>query len=599
MAKGRILAIDNDSASRALYQDLLGVDGHYLRIAANGRDALEWLRHEEFDLVITELQIDVDQVNITELIKRFNPSQEIVVVTHLSDVAAAVETMKRGVSEYILKPINPDEFLLLVNKILFRQSQRLEHKKLLDENIEYHQILGYYQKCLAFLQIHDLDRLGDLILDTLMELLHAEGGLLWLPGYGGQQYRLRCRRGLAKAGAGSFVPSEAERHLILAGEAVLLEQGTKLWLPLLAGMEPLALIRLEAPAGRDTFNRRDTRIAALIGEFAAGALNNVIQLRNLEQNTLRVPRGEAYTMSFFEDHVAKELNKSRRYGRSLALIKLTIDNYEELSSLYRHRELEEGVTRLVETVNIALRDADIMAMAADDEYYILLPETDYWGSLVAQKRIRKALKGKLSICDLKKSHQLGVFLRSAAFPGDGVTLEELRQTAGFRLRRLKNSLFYQAGLTEVPFWEIVGRLLGTPRDYPQTGEGFNVSEKLSRFEDSQRSRYFRMPLTRLDEIFRSFCQEVVESNRIRGIIYRGCSDFEKIRKSLRDVDGLEKSATSLFLLGGQRRVQWDYQRIVPIYIDSDRFEKIPFLLYLNEDYAYALFARARGNELVG
>lgn len=601
MAKGRILAIDNEAASRILYQDLLGADGYYLRTAANGREALECLRREEFDLVITELQIDVDRDNITELIKRFNPTQEMVVVTHLSDVAAAVEAMKRGVSEYILKPINPDEFLLLVNKILFRQSQRLEHKKLLDENIEYHLTLGYYQKCLEFLQLHDLDRLGDLILDTLMEVLHAEGGLLWLPGYGGQQYRLRCRRGLVRVAAGedAFVPSDAERHLILAGETVLLERGTELWIPLLTGMDPLALIRLEAPAGRASFNRRDARVASLVGEFAASALNNVMLLRNLEQNSLRVPRGEAYKMAFFHDHVGKELNKSRRYGRSLALIKLTVANHAELSSLFRNRELEECMERLVETVNTALRDADIMAMAADDEYYMLLPETDYWGSLVAQKRIRKALKGKLSICDLKKSYPLEVFLRSAAFPGDGSTLEELRLVAGQRLQRLRNSLYYRAGLVDASFWNVVGRLLGAPHDYVLEEGPFRVAESLSRYEDSQRCRYFRMPATRMDEIFRAFCREVVESSRTRGIIYRGCGDFEKVRKSLRHIEGLEKSATSLFLLGGQRRVHWDYQRIVPIYIDTDRFEKIPFLLYLNEDYAYALFARQRGDELIG
>ena len=62
---------------------------------------------------------------------------------------------------------------------------------------------------------------------------------------------------------------------------------------------------------------------------------------------------------------------------------------------------------------------------------------------------------------------------------------------------------------------------------------------------------------------------------------------------------LEKSATSLFLLGGRQRTHWDYQRIMPIYIDAEQFRKIPFILYLNEDYAYAVFARQWGEELVG
>lgn len=173
MAKGRILAIDNDGASRALYQEVLGNDGYYVRTAAGVRDAMEALRREEFDLVVTELHGGVGSEDITESIRRHSPGQEIVVVTDKNDAAAAVEAMKRGVSDYLLKPINPDEFLLLVGKILFRQALRVEHKKLLEENIEFHQTLGYYQKCLVFLNIHDLDRLGDQIIDTLMELLQA------------------------------------------------------------------------------------------------------------------------------------------------------------------------------------------------------------------------------------------------------------------------------------------------------------------------------------------------------------------------------------------------------------------------------------------
>ncbi len=601
MAKGRILAIDGEPQSRTLYQELLGTDGYYVRTAATGKAALAALRREEFDLVIADLACDGGGEGLTESIRRFNPSQDIVVVTAQQEVAAAVEAMKGGVSEYILKPVNPEEFLLLVNKTLFRQSVRLEHKKLLDENIEYHLTLAYYQKCLGFLKVHDLDRLGDLVLDTLMELLQAEGGALWLPAYGGTPFRLRCRRGLVRLGAGEevFQPSESERRILLSGQPVLINQGASLWLPLLSGMDPLALIRVEAPAGRESFNRTDLKVAATVGEFASSALNNVLLLRSMEQNSLRVPRKEAYNMAFYRDHTEKELNKARRYGRNLSFVRLTIDNYQELSNRFLHREIDDAMGRLIETVNSALRDADIMAMAAPDEYHILLPETDYWGSLVAQKRIRKALKGTLSVSDLKKSHPIELYMRSASFPTDGQTFEDLSQAATQRLSALNHSLFHRADLVDAPFWNIVGRLLGTPQDYQFTDGGAKVSEALAKHEYGLRCRYFRMPAGRLDEMMRAFCREVVESSRVRGIIYRGCGDFERVRKSLRYIDGLEKSATSLFLLGGSKRTSWDYQRIVAIYIDAERFEKIPFLLYLNEDYAYAMFARRRGDELVG
>lgn len=602
MAKGRILAIDDEQFFRHLYRDLLGAEGYAVRTVAGREEALAALRREEFDLVITGMGTEgAGGLETTESIRRFNPDQEIMVVTGDQEVSLAVEAMKRGVSEYLLKPINPDEFLLVVNRLLFLQTLRGEHKKLVEENIEFHSQLATYQRCLSFLRVYDLDRLGDLILDTLMDLLRAEGGVLWLADYGGGRYRLRCRRGLVRVAAGEeeVFPAEVERRLFWSGEPALIGGGEALWVPLVCGPEPVALARLEAPTDRGAFNRRDLRLAALAGEFAASALYNLRRSRDLEHNSLRASRSLAYGMPFFRDHAAMELHKARRYGRNLSVIKLKVVNYADLGCRFLDRELEEGLGRIMETVGAALRDADILAMAAADEFYILLPETDYWGSLVTQKRIRKALRGKLVLCDMRKSYPVEFFMRAASFPADGESLEALMVAAGSRLERLQKSLYRRAALAELPFWTVVDRLLGESGDLAPEAAGLRVSPRLAGFEAPPHSRYFRMPEGRLEELMHAFCREVVESRRVRGSLYRGCSDFDGVRQSLRHLEGMEGAATNLFLLGGGRRVTWEYQRIQPIFIDDERFARLPFLLYLNEDSAYGLFARRQQGELLG
>lgn len=602
MAKGRILAIDDEAFFRTLYQDLLGEEGYFVRTASGGKEALALLRSEEFDLVITDMEMpEMDGLATFAAIRRFNPEQEVMVVTGQQEVSLAVEAMKRGVSDYLIKPIRPEEFLLVVNKILFRQSLGQEHKKLLDENIEYHSTLAIYQRCLAFLKIHDLDRLADLALETLMDLLKAEGGALWLTGYGGDIFHLRCRRGLSRVAPEEehLSPEDAQLRLLTSGSPFLSPGDEELVLPLVFGAESLGVIRLEAPSGRGAFNRRDLKVAALVAEFAGSALHNVLMYRSLERSSLRVATGKAYGMAFFRDHIAVELYKARRYGRNLSILKLSVANYQILKSQFRDRQLDEELGRIVEKVNSLLRDADILAMATPEEYYILLPETDYWGALISQKRIRKALRGQLTLCDLKKSHPIQIHLRATSFPNDGHSFEDLARVASRRIEEIPGSLYHRRHLEALSFWPTLSALLGTPGDYRFPGEALEVSPKLAGFQEEMKSSYFRMPQPRLDEIMRAFCNEVVESSRVRGVIYRGCSDFERLRKSLRFIEGLEKSATTLFLLGGRRRVNWDYQRVVPLYLDDKKFHKVHFLLYLNEDFAYALFARDRGGELVG
>ncbi|WP_305045282.1 response regulator [Geoalkalibacter sp.] len=602
MAKGRILAIDDEKFFRELYRDLLAAEGYLVRTAQSGEEALDILRREDFDLVISDLGLTgMDGLETSRAIKRFNPEQEIIVVSALTDVATAVAAMKAGATDYVCKPINPEEFLLLVNKTLFRRALHLEHRKLLDENLEYVSIVSTYQKCREFLHVHELDRLGDLILDTLMELLRAEGAVLWLAGFDGSYFRRRCRRGLARVAPEeeTLQPGDEEPGLPREEEPLLLPGGDRLWVPLRHNRETLGLIRVEAPMGRGQFTRRDLKVAGAVAEFAASALHNVLLHRALEQRSLRMPRAEAYNMAFFRDHMDKELSKVRRYGRQLSLIRLRVENYAELHHHFRSRELEGAMTRVIEAINSILRDADIMAMAAGDDFYILLPETDYWGSLITQKRIRKALRGKLTLCDMKKSFPLQARMRSAAFPLDGTSFEQLSATAERRLEGLRGSLYFRDDWERTSFWGVVGQILGKPEDYRFSGAGLELSARLQRYHEDSKSRYLRLPVAEMPRIQSAFFREVVESSRVRGVIFRGCGNFEEIRADLPDLEALEKSATSLFLVGGSERVQWDYQRTVPIFIEGDPFHKVPFLLYLNEDSAYALFARRRGNELVG
>ncbi|KIH76664.1 diguanylate cyclase (GGDEF) domain-containing protein [Geoalkalibacter ferrihydriticus] len=602
MAKGRILAIDDEKFFRELYRDILAREGYVVRTAQSGEEALDVLRREDFDLVISDLGLKgIDGVETSRAIKRFNPDQEIIVVSAMTDVPTAVAAMKAGVADYVCKPINPEEFLLLVNKTLFRRAQHLEHRKLLDENLEYVSIVATYQKCRQFLHVHELDRLGDLILDTLMELLGAEGGALWLAGFDGSYFRRRCRRGLARIlpQEETLQPGEDEAVLPSGKEPVLLPGEDRMWVPLRHARETLALIRIEAPVGRGVFNRGDLKLAAAAAEFAASALHNVLLHRALEQRSLRMPRAEAYNMAFFRDHMEKELSKVRRYGRNLSLIRLRVDNYAELHHHFRSREMEAAMTRVIEAINSILRDADIMAMAAADDFYILLPETDYWGSLITQKRIRKALRGNLVLCDLKKSFSLKAYMRSAAFPMDGASFEQLNASAEGRLERLKSSLYLKENWDPVSFWSVVGKILGKTSDYRFRDAVVEVAPALEFYQAKFKSCYVRMPLENLEIIQGAFCREVVESSRVRGVIFRGCADFSEVRSSLPHLEHLEKSATSLFLVGGHQRVHWDYQRTVPIFIKEEPFHKVPFLLYLNEDSAYALFARRRGRELVG
>lgn len=602
MAKGHILAIDDDALVRKVYTDLLGKEGYVVTTAADGQAGVELFRQGSFDLVITDMEMPgMNGIATTEAIKRLNPDQEVIVVTGLGELALAIEALKRGVAGYLRKPINPEELLLVINRTLYRQSQQVEYAKLLTENIEFSSILSAYRQCLEFLTVRDLDRLGDLILDTLMALLQAEGGTLWLVENGDRQLKRRCRRGLAAVSAedDTYQPDENERWQLQAGRPAFTGQGSAILTPLLTEGEVFGLIRIEAPSGRTVFTRRDLKVVESVTAFAASSLQGLLFCREVERSVLRARRGEAYNMAFFRDHLEKELHKSRRYGRKVSLLKLVVDNYTELLGRFLDREVEAAMSAVLGAVNSVLRDADILAEAGPDCYYMVLPETDSWGAMATQRRIRKAMASRLVLSDLRKNFPIRVLMRSASCPGDGVTFSELEATASSRLEAVRNSLYFSAPFIEQPFWTAVDHLLGTSADYQQTADGLKVSPRLTLFDQGSRGSYFRIPRTRLEEITTALCREAEEERNSRGIFYRGAGDFEPLRRTLQQVPGFDRGATYFFLLGGKDRIDWESQQLVPIYIDDERFTQVPFLFYLNDDQAYLLLARSVGDDLVG
>ena len=168
--------------------------------------------------------------------------------------------------------------------------------------------------------------------------------------------------------------------------------------------------------------------------------------------------GQSYSMAYFQDHLSKELQKAHRYGRHLSLAQLEVENYTELKASFHDRDLQVGIEEVVDRLREVLRDADVIATAKPHQYFILLPETDFWGAIMAQKRIRRALKG-VTLSALKKMLPVNVALRSATYPGDGNTFEALREVTDHRLDHLRESLFHREPLQTASFWDAVNLIL--------------------------------------------------------------------------------------------------------------------------------------------
>jgi two-component system NtrC family response regulator len=117
-AEIQILIVDDEKVQRELLEGFLIRQGYRARAAEDGRRALEKFRGGNFDLVLTDYRMPgMEGVQLLKEIKRLNPEAVVVILTAYGSVEGAVGAMKEGAYDYLTKPIDLDELLLLVQRV--------------------------------------------------------------------------------------------------------------------------------------------------------------------------------------------------------------------------------------------------------------------------------------------------------------------------------------------------------------------------------------------------------------------------------------------------------------------------------------------------
>src|SRR5712671_4758437 len=105
-----ILIVEDEPRMRRLLEISLGEDGHTVYTAGDAESGLAYLRKEAADLVVTDLKLPgMGGLEFLQQGKRLDPAVPFVVMTAYGSVETAVEAMKAGASDYVLKPFTMAE----------------------------------------------------------------------------------------------------------------------------------------------------------------------------------------------------------------------------------------------------------------------------------------------------------------------------------------------------------------------------------------------------------------------------------------------------------------------------------------------------------
>jgi len=131
-----ILIVEDEAKMRRLLELNLGQDGFATFSAGDAETGLKLLRENSIDLVVTDLKLPgMDGLEFLQTVKRQNAALPVVVMTAFGTVETAVEAMKAGASDYVLKPFSLTEMRMVIRK-------ELDVRDLREENRELREALG-------------------------------------------------------------------------------------------------------------------------------------------------------------------------------------------------------------------------------------------------------------------------------------------------------------------------------------------------------------------------------------------------------------------------------------------------------------------------
>jgi len=127
----QILVVDDEEAIREVVSTMLESKGYRCTAVSNGRAAQEQVKKTTPDLVLSDMIMpEMDGIKLLDWLREYDPEVPVIMVTAIHDISTALEAIRRGAYDYILKPFEKDQLFLGVGRAL-------QHRRLVAENRSY------------------------------------------------------------------------------------------------------------------------------------------------------------------------------------------------------------------------------------------------------------------------------------------------------------------------------------------------------------------------------------------------------------------------------------------------------------------------------
>jgi diguanylate cyclase (GGDEF)-like protein/PAS domain S-box-containing protein len=415
----RILILDDEASILDILTQHLSTEGYDCRSTTSPREALEWLKLEPCSLLITDLKMpEMSGIEVVGHAKAIQPDMAVVVVTALIEVTSAVQAIRAGADDYLLKPFNLSEISFSVGNVL-------EKRRLTLENREYqHRLEERVQDATRHLQrANDELRTAK---DYLESLLHSTVDAIFTINEAGHVGFVN-QGALALLGYSQDELGDAEAARLFAG-----------------GPSELAYLRRRMQEGKPVQNyetelrHSESQLIPVnvslsqIHDQHDGGLSilaickDVTEQKRLQEELREMSIKDSltglYNQRYFYDRIESEIERARRQNHPLALVLFDVDQFKVYNDTHGHLEGDRVLQEVGRVIVECTREhVDTGFRYGGDEFTVILPEASEQQALLIAERIRTSFEAQhfdhltlsMGLMSYKEGYSSRVFMQFA------------------------------------------------------------------------------------------------------------------------------------------------------------------------------------------
>jgi diguanylate cyclase (GGDEF)-like protein len=440
-----VLFVDDDRLQREMAQDALG-DRVDLECLARADEAVASLARRPADVVVSDLHMPgLSGVELMRRVRRDHPGTDFILVSAQASVQSAVDALRLGASDYLVKPIQWEELALVLERTLVS-------RRLVAENARLRDSLSTVESCRVLASCLEVGDVYSVALDLVLRAAGEPRGIALF-----QRSSAPLSDGLELRG---FRDDEANRiRRVLVNEKPvevrevdriqLLGQSPFHAVLQRAGLDAEVLLAVpitgeEAEAGLVLVPLASDGDPALLERAGVVAAHAAVALRNAERYEKAKERAfvddvtDVYNARYLLEAMDRELRRAERYAAELSVLFLDLDRFKLVNDRHGHLVGSHALRQLSRVLNECVRQVDTLARYGGDEFTIVLPDTGEAGAAQVADRIRRVVEETLFEAGRGEVMHVTCCVGHATFPQHGRDRGTLLDAADKAMYRAKS-----------------------------------------------------------------------------------------------------------------------------------------------------------------